>query len=110
MIATADAAQTAAKIRSMGEAVIALADTLAHAQAIQYDRPAAPSIRETDPSRRVSGVVSNPTHDTATDPRRLRVRAAVINGELAADELAAKATAAADELHAALTSWGGRRW
>ena len=108
--ANADAAQTAQTIRSLGEAVIRFADNLAHAQAVQYDRPAAPSVRETDPSRRIEGAVSNPTHDTATDPRRMRLRAAVVTAELAAESITAQASAAADDLAAALQGWAGVRW
>lgn len=103
-------ASTAQTIRQLGDSVIRLADALAQAESVQHERPAAPSVRETDPSRRASGTVSNPTHDTATDSRRLRLRAAVVSGELAASELSAKAHQAATELETALQRWAGSRW
>lgn len=103
-------ATTSQTIRQLGEAVIRLANALAQAESVQYDRPAAPSIRETDPSRRAFGIVSNPTHDTATDSRRLRLRAAVVSGELIGSELAAKAHEAATELEASFEAWGGSRF
>lgn len=55
---------TAAAIRLIGEAVIALADAIAHAEAVQYDAPAAPSAVEND--RRPAGGVRRPTEHTAT--------------------------------------------
>lgn len=108
--APATAATTAAHIRAMGESCIRLADALSQAQHVQHDRPAAPSQRQDDPSRQTTGAVSNPTADIATDTRRLRLRAAVISGELAADSIAARADQAADELAAALECWAGTRW
>lgn len=108
MIATAVAAQTAARIRAMGDAIVALADALAHAEQVQYDAPPAPVAAQND-RKAPTGGVRRPTEETATDTRRLRVRAAVISGEIAADEITAKATAAAAELRDAVTEWGGLR-
>lgn len=108
MIATADAAQTAARIRSMGTAVIALADALAHAEEVQWAAPPAPLAAQND-RRPPAGGIRRPTEDAATDTRRLAVRAAVISGELTAEDIAEKATAAAAELTAAVETWGGVR-
>jgi len=108
MIATSDAAQTAAHLRSFGKAATRLADALVHAADIQWLAPAAPVAERID-VRPPAGGVKRPTETTATDSRRLRVRAAVISGELAAQEIAAKANAAAAELEAAVTSWAGVR-
>jgi hypothetical protein len=108
--ASISTAATAQNIRSMGEAIIRMADALANAQSIQHDRPAAPSLRQADTSRKSSGHISNPTGDIATDPRRLRVRAAVISGELTAQQITAKATTAAEELETAVMAWSGARW
>lgn len=108
MIATSDAAQTAARIRSMGAAVITLADALAHAEQVQWMAPPAPLAAQND-RRPPAGGIKRPTEETATETRRLAVRAAVISGELAAEDIAAKATAAAAELTAAVAAWGGVR-
>ena len=108
MIATADAARTAAAIRSMGLAVIAMADAMAHADQVQWLAPPAP-VKELTDSRPPAGGIKRPTESTATDPRRMAVRAAVISSELTAEDITAKATAAAAELQAAVASWGGVR-
>lgn len=99
---------TADRIRSAGEALIRLVDTLAHAEEVQYLRPVGPSTREDTPER-AQGGVSRPTEDIALDERRLRVRAGVISAELLLDELAQSANASADELTAALLDWAGPR-
>lgn len=108
MIATADAAQTATRIREMGTAVIALADALAHAEQVQYSAPPAPLLAQND-RRPPAGGIKRPTEETATDARRLRVRAAVISGELTAQRIADQAATAAAELTAAVETWAGVR-
>lgn len=102
------APQTAATIRRMGAAVISLADALAHAEQVQYDAPPAPLVAQND-HRHPPGGIARPTEEAATDSRRLAVRAAVVSGELAAENIAEKATVAASELSAAVERWAGVR-
>ncbi|QOI66961.1 hypothetical protein SEA_GARDENSTATE_49 [Microbacterium phage GardenState] len=102
------ASSTAARIRSMGEAVIHLADSLAHAEEVQYLKPAAPSTRQDTPEK-AKGGVSRPTEDIALDPRRLALRARVIEAEQLTDGISARAEAAANALDAALREWAGQR-
>lgn len=99
---------TAEAIRVLGESVTELADALAHAEEVQWLRPAAPSLRQ-ETSEKAQGGISNPTADITADARRLRVRAAVISGEMAAAEIAERARYEAEELRAAVTEWAGVR-
>lgn len=99
---------TAATIREMGEAVAELADALAHAEEVQWLRPAAPSLRQ-ETSEKAQGGISNPTADITADARRLQVRAAVITGELEAQRIAAVARSQAENLRAVVTEWAGVR-
>lgn len=99
---------TAEAIRTMGEAVTELADALAHAEEVQWLRPAAPSLRQ-ETSEKSQGGISNPTADITADARRLKVRAAVISGELEAANIHSRAVTAAKELRAAVTEWAGVR-
>lgn len=101
-------AATAATIRAMGAAVTKLADHLAHAEEVQYLKPAAPSTRADTPDK-AKGGISRPTEEIATDPRRLRVRSAVIAAEVLAEDITVKANEKADELAAALVDWAGVR-
>lgn len=59
MIATADAAQTAHSIRSMGVAIISLADAVAHAEQVQWLAPPA-STKELTDCRPPAGGVKGP--------------------------------------------------
>ncbi|GEB46977.1 hypothetical protein MTE01_29220 [Microbacterium testaceum] len=95
-------------IRSAGASLIRLGENLGHAADVQWLPPAAPSKRN-DTAERASGLVSNPTLDTATDERRLKVRAAVIEAETLLERMRGTADDAADRLEAALQGWAGER-
>lgn len=99
---------TAEAIRSLGESVTELADALAHAEEVQWLRPAAPSLRQ-ETSEKGKGGIPNPTADITADARRLKVRAAVISGELAAQRIAQEALTAASQLRLAVAEWAGVR-
>lgn len=83
MIATADAAQTAAAIRAIGAAILDLLDAADEMDAVIADAP---------------------------EEHRLRARAVVISTELAAQRMAAEVAALTGELRAALQAWSGSRW
>jgi hypothetical protein len=95
----------AARIRNMGDAVLRLGRAFAQAVAIQYAAPLGASAR-IDTTERSRGTVSNPTLDTATDSRRLRLRAADIGAEVAMDTITTAAHRAADDLDAAIDGAG----
>ncbi|AWY04886.1 hypothetical protein PBI_FLOOF_50 [Microbacterium phage Floof] len=99
---------TAEAIRTLGESVTELADALAHAEEVQWLRPAGPSMRQ-ETSEKAKGGISNPTADITADTRRLRVRAAVISGEIGAQRIADEAAKLAGELREAVTDWAGVR-
>ncbi|UDL14823.1 hypothetical protein SEA_GRETCHEN_49 [Microbacterium phage Gretchen] len=99
---------TAEAIRSLGESVTELADALAHAEEVQWLQPAGPSTRQ-ETSEKAQGGISNPTADITADTRRLRVRAAVISGEIGAQRIAAEASQLAQELRQAVIDWAGVR-
>ncbi|WDS52077.1 hypothetical protein SEA_CARON_51 [Microbacterium phage Caron] len=99
---------TAERIRTTGEAVTRLVHALAHAAEVQFDRPAGPSTRGETPER-AKGGVSRPTEDIATDERRLRLRAAVLEAELELEGMETTALATATKLEDALTGWAGVR-
>ena len=101
-------ATTAEAIRTLAENVTELADALAHAEEVQWLRPAAPSLRQ-ETTEKAKGGISNPTADITADERRLRVRAAVITGEVVAQSIAQDAATAAATLRAAVTDWAGVR-
>lgn len=101
-------ATTADRIRYTGNCLLRLSEALSNVASIQWERPLGPSTRGDDgPS---SGGVSNPTADIATDPRRLQVRAAVLQGEAVLDDIATSATRAAEDLEGALAGWAGVRY
>lgn len=99
---------TVEALRKLGESVTEFADALAHAEEVQYLRPAAPSLRQ-ETTEKAKGGISNPTADITADERRLRVRAAVISGEIGAQRIATTADELARELRAAVTDWAGVR-
>ncbi|WP_262000937.1 hypothetical protein [Microbacterium sp. Mcb102] len=109
MIAASEPAQTAAHIKERGRCIIALAAGLASAAEVQWlSPPAPPSAKQTD-RRPPAGGITRPTEEDATSSRRLRVRAAIVSGELTAERVAADATTAAAELEAAVAAWAGVR-
>lgn len=95
-------------IRSSGDALVRLGTALAHAADVQWSPPAAPSKRNETPEK-AKHTISNPTVDTALDERRLRVRAAVIEGETTLEAIIEQAHDAATSLEAAFTEWAGVR-
>ncbi|WP_336628481.1 MULTISPECIES: DUF7169 domain-containing protein [unclassified Microbacterium] len=99
---------TAEALRTLGEAVTEFADALAHAEEVQWLRPAAPSLRQ-ETSEKAKGGISNPTADITADERRLRVRAAVITGEVVAQSVTQDLATSATTLREAVTDWAGVR-
>ena len=79
-------------VREFATSALLLASALGRAEAVQWQPAPTPKPRE-DTTERSRGIHSDPTAQTATDPRRLALRAAVVTAELA---LAATATAAED--------------
>ena len=95
-------------ITSTGDAIVRLAKAYARALSVQWLPPLGPSTRH-DTSERAKGLISNPTLDTATDPRRLRVRAAVIEAEGLLESIRDSATENAEKLERALDEWAGEK-
>lgn len=95
-------------IRATGAALVRLGVALGKAASVQWLPPAAPSKRG-DTTERSAGIISNPTLDTATDERRLKVRAAVIEAESFLEDTASRADSVAEKLTDAFHGWAGER-
>ncbi|WP_424936632.1 MULTISPECIES: DUF7169 domain-containing protein [Bacteria] len=98
----------AARIRAAGSALVILCKEYAKTIGLDYLPPLGPSKRLDTPERG-SGGVSRPTEDTATDERRLRLRAAVLETEVALEDISETATNAARSLTDARDAWAGIR-
>lgn len=93
-------------IQSTADAATRLAKAIVAASAVQWSRSlSAPGHSE----GRAKGGVSDPTADTATDERRLAVRAAVVDGELTLERFVTEANEKAAALESALAAWAGPR-
>ena len=85
-----------------------LALALEEADAVQW-LPAVVAQPHEDMTERSLGIASDPTFATATDERRLAVRAAVVDAELAMRNLVHAIDAAARAVDAAVDAWAGHR-
>ncbi|PPG39492.1 hypothetical protein [Pseudoclavibacter sp. RFBA6] len=79
---------------------------LEQARDAQWRRSSVPSPRD-DTTERSQGVRSDPTANTALDPRRLRLRAAVLRAEGNLERFAEAVQANTAELEATYSAWAG---
>lgn len=103
MIQTPTAAE---RIRDAGSAIVTLCKEYAKTVGLDYLRPLGPSKR-LDSSEKASGGISRPTEDIATDERRLRLHAAVVETEVVLEQITQQATGAAASIVAARDNWAG---
>lgn len=96
----------AASVKALAASVTPLVESYLDAETVQWS--AAPVSRaRADTTERAKGVRSDPTVAVALDPKRLRVRAAVIGADRALED-ATRALAAADSaLRVAVAEWRG---
>lgn len=95
-----------AAVRTFAESTLRLASVMHEAEAVQWSPSLTPKPRE-DTTERAKGGHGDPVVSTVLDPRRLAVRAAVIDAELALKEAEEKAVEARRALEAALARWQG---
>lgn len=96
---------------ALGDLVLAareLALALAEADAAQW-LPAVVVKPHEDTTERSQGAYSDPTFATATDERRLAVRAAVVEAERALHDLTRAVERVTHEVDAAVDAWAGHR-
>lgn len=79
---------------------------LAEISEAQWQPGKTPTPRE-DTTERSKGMVSDPTPSAVADPRRLKLRIAVITAEARLDQAGRQLQIAEDELTQALTDWQG---
>lgn len=95
-----DTARTAAK-----EALL-LAQAIATAREVQWERSPVPQPRE-DTSQRASGGHGDPTGDIVLDPRRLAVREAVSRAEIILARFADELRKARVNVEESVARWNG---
>lgn len=107
---TTDTQRLTEILREVVEAALDLYAILPDAYEYQWRPGALHSDREGGP-RGKGGPPADPTGETAVDPRRLRLRAAVIQSERELEDARDDLAAAAGRLRTALEAWrgGGRR-
>lgn len=93
-------------VREASASFVRLAALAADAEAVQWDPAQSVKPREDSPVK-PKGEISNPTLDTAIDPRRLAVREAYIQATDSLERISREASAAARHLEEALALWAG---
>jgi hypothetical protein len=93
-------------IRRLAEEALSTSAVLAEASEIQWQPSPAIRPRE-DTTERSKGGHSDPTTLTVTDPRRLQLRAAVLEAEHLLERATAALAATRRRLEAAVDSWNG---
>lgn len=97
---------TPTTVRAFASAALRLASALGRAEEVQWQPSPVPRPRE-DTTERSRGGHSDPTATTATDPRRLALRAAVVSAEVALEKALAECEARAADVERALQVYYG---
>lgn len=87
-------------------AVLRVRKLLAETSEAQWQPGKTPTPRE-DTTERAKGMVSDPTPSAVADPRRLKLRIAVLTAQARLEKAGRQLQIAEDELTEALTDWQG---